>query len=169
MREEGLAHVDQEREVGASVEQMAVHVRWMIRRDMPEVLEIEHGVESPWTEEDYCNALRKSDRIGLVAEQKERIVGCVVYGVHKRFLTVERLVVHQDHRRCRVGRQLVEKLVSKLSPRNKRHLQAVVEGRNLDAQLFLQALGWRCERTLKDGDEERLLFALRPDWKEGEE
>ena len=35
-----------------------VHIRWMIRRDMPEVLEIERkSFEFPWFEEDFIRCL----------------------------------------------------------------------------------------------------------------
>src|SRR4029079_7559263 len=38
----------------SSLQQLRVHIRWMIRRDMAEVLEIEAaGFEFPWSEEDF--------------------------------------------------------------------------------------------------------------------
>ena len=39
--------------------QVRVHIRWMIRRDMPEVLAIEHAsFEFPWCEEEFLRVLR---------------------------------------------------------------------------------------------------------------
>ena len=36
-----------------------VHIRWMIRRDMTDVLQIEsQAFEFPWTEEDFIRCLR---------------------------------------------------------------------------------------------------------------
>ena len=36
-----------------------VHIRWMIRRDMPEVLQTEQeSFEYAWTEEDFLRCLR---------------------------------------------------------------------------------------------------------------
>ena len=50
-------------------EQVRVHIRWMIRRDMPEVLDIENqAFEFPWTEEDFIRCLRQRNCIGMVAE-----------------------------------------------------------------------------------------------------
>lgn len=44
-----------------------VHIRWMIRRDMQEVLEIEKsGFEFPWSEEDFIRCLRQRNCIGMV-------------------------------------------------------------------------------------------------------
>ena len=46
-----------------------VHIRWMIRRDMPEVLQIERtSFEYPWSEEDFIRCLRQRNCIGMVAE-----------------------------------------------------------------------------------------------------
>ena len=59
---------------------MNVHIRWMIRRDMPEVLEIEQSsFEFPWTEEDFIRCLRQRNCIGMVAEYDEKVVGFMIY------------------------------------------------------------------------------------------
>ena len=50
-------------------------IRWMIRRDMPEVLDIEQqSFEFAWTEEDFLCCLRQRNCIGMVAERQERQV-----------------------------------------------------------------------------------------------
>src|SRR4051812_2604533 len=49
--------------------QLRVHIRWMIRRDMAEVLEIERSAfEFPWFEEEFIRCLRQRNCIGMVAE-----------------------------------------------------------------------------------------------------
>ena len=49
------------------MEESEVHIRWMIRRDMPGVLEIEKlSFEYPWTEEDFIRCLRRRNCIGMV-------------------------------------------------------------------------------------------------------
>src|SRR3954451_20269262 len=59
--------------------QVRVHIRWMIRRDMPEVLAIEHaGFEYPWCEEECLRVLRQRNCIGMVAEYGERVVGFMI-------------------------------------------------------------------------------------------
>ncbi|MEM1305855.1 MAG: ribosomal-protein-alanine N-acetyltransferase RimI, partial [Planctomycetota bacterium] len=53
---------------------LRVHIRWMIRRDMQEVLGIEQeSFEFPWLEEDFIRCLRQRNCIGMVAEQGERV------------------------------------------------------------------------------------------------
>ncbi len=61
--------------------QVRVHIRWMIRRDMPEVLAIEHAsFEFPWCEEEFLRVLRQRNCIGMVAEHaRSRVVGFMIY------------------------------------------------------------------------------------------
>ena len=45
-------------------QQVRVHIRWMIRRDMAEVLDIERqSFEFPWFEEDFIRCLRARRRL----------------------------------------------------------------------------------------------------------
>jgi ribosomal-protein-alanine N-acetyltransferase len=44
---------------------LRVDVRWMIRRDMPEVLDVEgDSFKFPWLEEDFIRCLRQRDCSG---------------------------------------------------------------------------------------------------------
>ena len=96
--------------------QLRVHIRWMIRRDMPEVIQIEKGsFEFPWCEDDFIRCLRQRNCIGMVAEQGERVVGFMIYELHKTRLHVLNFAVAPEHRRLNVGQQMIDKLVSKLS------------------------------------------------------
>ncbi len=50
-------------------DQVRVHIRWMIRRDMPEVLQTEQeSFDYSWTEEDFLRCLRQRNCIGMVAD-----------------------------------------------------------------------------------------------------
>src|SRR5438105_8894740 len=93
------------------------HIRWMIRRDMAEVLDIESdSFEFPWFEEDFIRCLRQRNCIGMVAETSERVVGFMVYELHKHKLHILNFAVNGAHRRKCVGTQMAKKLISKLSP-----------------------------------------------------
>src|SRR5262245_13193942 len=95
---------------------LPVHIRWMIRRDMPEVLAIEKQCfEFPWQDEDFIRCLRQRNCIGMVAEAGERVVGFMIYELHKNRLHILNFAVHEDYRRRGVGRQMAKKLVGKLS------------------------------------------------------
>ena len=77
--------------------QARVHIRWMIRRDMPEVLAIEHAsFEYPWCEEEFLRVLRQRNCIGMVAELGERIVGFMIYELHRNKIHVLDFATHPD-------------------------------------------------------------------------
>ncbi len=73
---------------------LQVHIRWMIRRDMPEVLAIENeSFEFPWCEDDFIRCLQQRNCIGMVAEHEDRVVGFMIYELHKTELQVLNLAV----------------------------------------------------------------------------
>lgn len=115
-----------------------VHIRWMIRRDFPEILDIEAGGLNQWREEDFVRCLRHRNCIGMVAEIGEKVVGFMIYELHKTRLELVALAVHPNWRRRNVGEQLVAKLVSKLSSHRTKIAVDVPEDR-LDAQLFFRS------------------------------
>src|ERR671928_249219 len=131
-------------------EQMRVHIRWMIRRDMPEVLQAEReSFEFAWTEEDFLRCLRQRNCIGMVAEQGERVVGFMIYELHKARLHILNFAVHPQYRRVGVGAQMVAKLISKLSSHRRTRITLEVRETNLPAQLFFRQQGFRAIRVLR--------------------
>ncbi len=131
--------------------ELGVHIRWMIRRDMPEVLEIENrSFEFPWFEEDFIRCLRQRNCIGMVAEYEEHVVGFMIYELHKSRLHILNFAVHPDFRRSHVGEQMVAKLVSKLSYDRRTRITLEVRETNLDAQLFFRNQGFRATSVLRN-------------------
>ena len=131
--------------------QLPVHIRWMIRRDMPEVLAIEQQCfEFPWYEEDFIRCLRQRNCIGMVAEHNERVVGFMIYELHKNRLHILNFAVHEHVRRRGIGSQMIKKLVSKLSRERRNRLMLEIRETNLPAQLFFRALGFRAVSVLRD-------------------
>jgi ribosomal-protein-alanine N-acetyltransferase len=131
--------------------QVRVHIRWMIRRDMPEVLSIEHAsFDFPWCEEEFLRVLRQRNCIGMVAEHGEKVVGFMIYELHKSKLQVLNFVVHPEFRRQGVGHQMVAKLVGKLSSHRRTRIVLHVRETNLSAQLFYRVQGFRATEVLRD-------------------
>lgn len=129
-----------------------VHIRWMIRRDYDEVLEIEQlCFPNPWTEDDFIRALRQRFCIGKIAETEDQILGFMVYELHKTRIDLLNLAVHPSCWRRSVGSQLVGNLKDKLteSYARKRLTVPVREG-NTDAQLFFRAMDFRCVNVMRD-------------------
>ena len=132
-------------------QRLGVHIRWMIRRDMPEVLAIETGsFEFPWSEDDFVRCLRQRNCIGMVAEQHEKVVGFMIYELHKSQLHIINFAVAPDMRRRGVGRQMSEKLIAKLSHQRRDRILLEVRETNLPAQLFFRQAGFRAVSVLRD-------------------
>lgn len=130
---------------------LCVHIRWMIRRDMPEVLGIENGsFEFSWSEDDFVRCLRQRNCIGMVAEHDERIVGFMIYELHKNRLHVLNFAVRSDMRRRGIGSQMMRKLVQKLSNQRRNRIMLEVRETNLPAQLFFRASGFRAVSLLRE-------------------
>ena len=128
-----------------------VHIRWMIRRDMMEVLDIEtRSFEFPWSEEDFIRCLRQRNCIGMVAEHDERVAGFMIYELHRNRLHILNFAVAPEFRRHGVGQQMVQKLVGKLSSQRRNRILLEVRETNLGAQLFFRELGFRAISVLRD-------------------
>jgi len=132
-------------------QEIRVHIRWMIRRDMAEVLDIESdSFEFPWSEEDFLRCLKQRNCIGMVAEYDEQVVGFMIYELHKNRLHVLNFAVARDFRRLGTGGQMINKLVSKLSQQRRSRIVLEVRETNLDAQLFFRKLGFKAVSVLRD-------------------
>lgn len=132
-------------------QEICVHIRWMIRRDMPEVLDIENSsFEFPWSEDDFIRCLRQRNCIGMVAEYDERVVGFMIYELHKNQLHILNFSVHETFRRRGVAHQMVGKLISKLSHQRRNKILLEVRETNLAAQLFFRNVGFRAVSVLRD-------------------
>lgn len=130
---------------------LSVHIRWMIRRDMPAVLDIEaRCFEFPWTEEDFIRCLRQRNCIGMVAEEDDQVVGFMIYELHKNRLHILNFAVAAEHRRRGVGRAMIGKLLAKLSHERRNRIMLEVRETNLEAQLFFKSLGFRAISVLRD-------------------
>jgi len=147
-------------------QRVRVHIRWMIRRDMSEVLDIEqHSFEFPWSEDDFIRCLRQRNCIGMVAEHDERVVGYMIYELHKTRLHILNFSVVPSFRRLQVGTQMVEKLVGKLSSQRRSRITLEVRETNLPAQLFFRDVGFRAVSVLRsfydDTPEDAYLMQYR--------
>jgi ribosomal-protein-alanine N-acetyltransferase len=150
--------------------EVRVHIRWMIRRDMPEVLAIEReNFEFSWLEEDFIRSLRQRNCIGMVAELDDRVVGFMIYELHKTRIHVLNFAVARDDRRLGVGSQLVAKLIAKLSPHHRSRIILEVRETNLAAQLFFRENGFRAVSVLRSyyadtpEDAYMMQFRYRPE------
>jgi ribosomal-protein-alanine N-acetyltransferase len=116
-------------------------IRWAIRRDLNEILDIEFlSNKNPWTADDFIDALKIRNCIGLVFENEDKILGYILYELHKEHFKIIKMAVHPNHRRQEIGTNLIYYLLNK--PRRK-NVFCMVEDSNLGAHLFFQKLGFR--------------------------
>jgi ribosomal-protein-alanine N-acetyltransferase len=151
--------IDQKQEV-------RVHIRWMIRRDMPEVLAIEgESFEFPWLEDDFIRCLQQRNCIGMVAELEDHVVGFMIYELHKTRIHVLNFSVADAYRRCGVGSQMIAKLTAKLSTQRRSRIVLEVRETNLPAQIFFRENGFRAVSVLRsyyaDTPEDAYLMQYR--------
>lgn len=131
-------------------ELLRVHIRWMIRRDMPEVLQTEQeSFDYSWTEEDFLRCLRQRNCIGMVAEHQEKVVGFMIYELHKNKLHILNFAVSPTVRRQGTGAQMVQKLIGKLSSHRRTRITLAVRETNLAAQLFFRSQEFKATRVLR--------------------
>ena len=130
---------------------------------MPEVLAIEHaGFDFPWSEEEFLRVLRQRNCIGMVAELGERVVGFMIYELHKSKLNILDFAVHPEFRRQGVAAQMVEKLVGKLSSHRRTRIVLNVRETNLPAQLFFRGQGFKATEVVREhyGDTNEDAYAM---------
>lgn len=131
------------------METLTTRIRWMLRRDLPEVLRIEElSTLYPWTETDFLRHLRHDKAIGFVVEYQECVIGFMIYEMLKASYCIHNFAVHPNFRRQNVGSKMVNKLHTKLSDKRTR-LTIEVRETNLPAQLFLRAVGFRAVHVIK--------------------
>jgi ribosomal-protein-alanine N-acetyltransferase len=147
-------------------QEVRVHIRWMIRRDMPEVLTTEgESFEFPWLEDDFIRCLRQRNCIGMVAEHEDRVVGFMIYELHKTRIHVLNFAVAESYRHRGVGSQMIAKLISKLSAQRRSRILLEVRETNLAAQIFFRENGFRAVSVLRsyyaDTPEDAYLMQFR--------
>ena len=86
----------------------------------------------------------------MVAERDERIVGFMIYELHKTRLHILNFAVNPEFRRRGIGAQMVDKLVGKLSHQRRTRILLEVRETNLEAQLFFRSSGFRAVSVLRD-------------------
>ena len=130
-------------------QEIRVHIRWMIRRDMAEVLQIEReSFEFPWIDEDFIRCLRQRNCIGMVAEHEGQVVGFMIYELHRTRIHVLNFAVSEICHRLGVGSQMVAKLIAKLSVQRRSRIVLEVRETNVGAQLFFRENGFRAVSIL---------------------
>lgn len=167
---------------------MNCHIRWMIRKDMSEVLDIESkSFRNSMDEDEFLKLLRSRLCIGMVAEsihsdeevltakcqtawgrpyknKYSDVLGFMIYELSRPHLTIIDFAIHPDYRRLGIGTELFNRLTSKLDDRRTSLLFPVSEYSD-EGLLFLRKMGCVCEDFSRDAGEYTYLMKFRNEWK----
>lgn len=130
---------------------MPCHVRWMIRRDLPEVMQAMATTTHPIDAEALEARLRQRNVIGMVAEYGEKVVGFMVYALEPKGIELEWLAVHPDCRGLGVGSQLLAKLAGKLCERRRTKIVVWARESDLAGLSWLRRMGFLAGRDAIHG------------------
>jgi Acetyltransferases len=124
-------------------------VRWMIRFDLEEVLEIERmSYEEPWRASDFLELLRRGHTVGYVAEANGKVLGYMMHEVNRHSLMLLNLTVHPYYRRLGIGKQMIRHARRKLSRWKRWRIDCIVRETSLDTLRFLRACEFRSQGVL---------------------
>lgn len=96
----------------------------------------------------------------LVPNRAIKVVGFMLYRLHRDHIACHRLAVHSAYRRRGVGAALIRKLVSKLSAHSRPRLVIDVSDENLRGHVFLRAMSLKAVAVTYCGDECNYTFEL---------
>lgn len=120
-----------------------IHTRFAVRRDLPQILEIEElCFNEPWDAEKFWQFMRIRNRIGFVAcleKDIDHVMGFAMYELCRSSLHIHNLAVHPSCWRRGVGSTMLRKLCRKV-----RVVTAEVSECNLEGQLFYARCGLFC-------------------------
>lgn len=138
------------------IEQRPPQIRWLIRRDMPEVMEIENRChEFPWTEEEFLTCLRERNVIGVVYESPQNLIhGFMIYELHKSMLRLLNFAVAPEVHGTGVGSAMVERMFDKMSQQRRSSIELEIRESNLKAQKFFSGRGFKAVQVLRRHYEE---------------
>jgi len=126
------------------IDQSATQIRWVIRRDMPEILGIDAAsFADPWTEAEFNEHLSRRNGIGTVAETSGRVVGYIMYELHQRRLDLVRFAVAADVRGQGYGSRLLLRLKDRMLESSRSAIGCMVSEANVKAQVWLRSHNFR--------------------------
>ena len=126
------------------------NVRWMLRQDLNEVVDIEReSFDFAWDEDDFIQTLKQRNCIGMVVNDVDRIRGFMVYTLENNYLHILKFAVAPWARRKGFGTQMVDKLIGKLNQQRRQRIVLEVRETNLPAQLFFRAMKFEAREVIR--------------------
>lgn len=150
-------------------EAVSLHIRWLVRKDLSEVLDIEKWAFSyPWSEEDFLRVLSQRNAIGKVACVGESVVGYMIYELHKTHIDLLNMAVYGPCSRQGIGKAMLNKLKGTLSHRHRSKVVMQVSETNVDALKFFASQGFVATGIIpspyEETDEDAIEMVFRLGW-----
>ena len=129
----------------------SLYMRWIISRDLPEIVATETAsFPMPWDEEAIRAPLRQHGCIGMAAERyivgtpsfEAPVVGHILYRLKARCIGVFRLAVHPAHRRNGVATYMHCKIMGRLSEHRRDRITLSAPDWALGCHCLLRKLGF---------------------------
>lgn len=141
---------------------MDIERRWMIARDLKQVLAIENQCfDEALDSESIREWLRQRNTIGMVAvdPDSQDVIGYMIYELYKDRIQLQRLAVSESYRRQGVASQMLRYIENKLTPERRRRVISLVHESMLSAHLFFRSNGYKA--TSIQGDEYYFLKGVQ--------
>lgn len=144
-----------------------VAIRWLICRDMDEVLGIDMVSHEPfyrWRRDEWSDVLKERSTVGrvIVDAETERVFGFVVYRLQKPSIQILKLAVHPLFRRRGIGAAMLREIEAKVTQRAGREFVTMdVAERELPMQMLLNKRWWRCVTSVGPAHDRVMRFVFR--------
>ena len=139
-------------------------VRAAVPQDLARILEIDR--DSPtaahWSESNYRQAIEEAERLVLVSEESDEVLGFLVASTATAEWELENIAVATLAQRQGVGRALLNALIQRAKEASASEIRQEIRASNLAAQRLGQAVGFvqrgRRKGYYRNPDEDALLF-----------
>jgi ribosomal protein S18 acetylase RimI-like enzyme len=131
-----------------------IYVRWLIRKDMPAINEINIEASYQLLEEDMTKMLKQRNVVGMVVELDEVVAGYMIYALEKGSIDLYHLVIDPVFHGQGLGTALIETLKTRLgTPQGRTAIYTTVSEYDVQAQVFFRAVKFFCVETIRGWDE----------------
>jgi len=122
-------------------------LRRMMRRDLPEILAIEHrSFSNPWPETTFEGEVQNvglSYPVVAVDEDSGRIVGYVIFWIITDEAQINNVAVHPDFRRRRIAEDMFRLILEAMEQHGVHFVSLEVRAGNTGARTLYEKLGFR--------------------------
>ena len=145
--------------------QIDIHFRNLLRGDFDRVMQIERSCFfTPWNRATMIHKLAGRRTIARVATLgRDDPIAYLIYNLLITEVEIENMAVDPHYQRLGIGRRMIDRLIAKKRPK----IVAAVWERNVEAQLFFRAMGFRVVEQLyeywKDGPKDEYAYLMTKD------